>query len=81
MSLLSTYRVSLLSPSELRNDRMHRLYATRRRTLAAIDADRSLDLVLHAGDLSYADCDHVRLEAAQFEYSRHSLCTVHNSPF
>lgn len=31
-----------------------------RRTLAAIDADRSLDLVLHAGDLSYADCDQVQ---------------------
>ena len=28
-------------------------------TLAAIDGDGSLDLVLHAGDLSYADCDQV----------------------
>lgn len=30
-------------------------------TLAAIDGDASLDLVLHAGDLSYADCDQVEL--------------------
>lgn len=32
----------------------------RRRTLAAIDADKSLNLVLHGGDLSYADCDQVQ---------------------
>lgn len=30
-----------------------------RRTLAALGEDTSLDLVLHAGDLAYADCDQV----------------------
>ncbi|CAM9492658.1 unnamed protein product [Scytosiphon promiscuus] len=32
-------------------------------TLEAIDGDVSLDLVLHAGDLSYADCDHPRWDS------------------
>ncbi|CBN76693.1 conserved unknown protein [Ectocarpus siliculosus] len=32
-------------------------------SLAAIDGDNSIDLVLHAGDLSYADCDQPRWDS------------------
>lgn len=55
-------------------------------TLAAIDGDSSLDLVLHAGDLSYADCDHVRdgePRAIQSSLVRAMLCVdavVEESP-
>lgn len=52
-----------------------------RGTLAAIDGDKSLDIVIHAGDMSYADCDQVRgmllIRSTPVVYQHHLKHHVH----